>query len=98
MTAPHPSCRLKSLRLLRQRLVLRLGQKANKHEAEEEQAGADDVEGVVKSLLAGEPEALKMQKQLLQLWEEAPLSASIRTSIGLFQRAYASGIPGKRMR
>src|SRR5438105_5526331 len=53
---------------------------------------------LVKHLLAGEPEALKMQKQLLQLWEEAPLAASIRTSIELFQRAYASGIPGRRMR
>src|SRR5438067_12844513 len=28
-------------------------------------------EDLVKHLLAGEPEALKMQKQLLQLWEEA---------------------------
>ena len=55
-------------------------------------------EDLVKHLLAGEPEALKMQKQLLQLWEEAPLGASIRTSIELFQRAYASGISGKRMR
>ena len=55
-------------------------------------------EDLVKHLLAGEPEALKMQKQLLQLWEEAPLAASIRTSIELFQRAYASGIPGRRMR
>jgi enoyl-CoA hydratase len=58
---------------------------------------ADDAEGVVKSLLAGEPEALKMQKQLLQLWEEAPLAASIRTSIELFQRAYATGTPGERI-
>ena len=59
---------------------------------------ADDVSPVVESLLAGEREALKVQKQLLQLWEEAPLSASIRTSIDLFSRSYASGIPARRMR
>ncbi len=45
------------------------------------------VERVVKALLAGEREALKMQKQLLQLWEEAPLQASIAKSIELFARA-----------
>lgn len=53
----------------------------------EELGGDDAVERVVKSLLAGEPEALKIQKRLLQLWEEAPLATSIPQSIELFARA-----------
>jgi enoyl-CoA hydratase len=53
----------------------------------EEIGGDDAVERVLKSLLAGEREALKMQKQLLQLWEEAPLARSIAQSIELFARA-----------
>lgn len=44
------------------------------------------VERVVKALLAGEREALKVQKQLLQLWDEAPLETSIVKSIELFAR------------
>lgn len=61
-----------------------------------EEIGTADA--MVNSLLAGEREALRIQKQLLQLWEEAPLSASVRTSIDLFAQAYASGVPHKRMR
>ena len=33
-------------------------------------------------------EALRVQKQLLQLWEEQPLSESVRASIDLFGEAY----------
>ena len=42
---------------------------------------------LVKALLAGDPAALRAQKRLLQLWEEAPLSESIARSIELFARA-----------
>jgi len=42
------------------------------------------VEKRVESLVAGDREALRMQKQLLQLWEEAPLSTSIASSIERF--------------
>ena len=52
----------------------------------EEVGGDDAVERVVKSLLAGEREALKMQKELLQLWEEAPLRDSVAASIDIFAR------------
>lgn len=62
---------------------------------EEISADGKDVE---QKLLAAEPEALKTQKQLLQIWEEAPLATSISASIEHFARCYASGIPGKRMR
>ncbi|MGH8742379.1 MAG: enoyl-CoA hydratase-related protein [Burkholderiales bacterium] len=57
-----------------------------------EQIGDEEaVERVVKSLLAGDPRALKMQKELLQLWEEAPLATSIRESIAQFARAHENG-------
>ena len=57
-----------------------------------EQIGSDEaVEDVVKALLRNDREALRMQKQLLQLWEEAPLAASIETSIELFARSKNRG-------
>ena len=43
---------------------------------------------LVKNLLAGEPEALRMQKQLLQLWDEAPLATSVTASIERFARLH----------
>ncbi len=46
------------------------------------------VEHTLASLLAGEREALRMQKELLQLWEEQPLSASVAASIDRFSDAY----------
>ena len=52
----------------------------------------------VKHLLAGEREALKMQKQLLQAWDEQPLSASIAASIERFAEAYAGELPNRLMR
>src|SRR3954470_7188532 len=53
-----------------------------------QQVGGDDaVEALVHSLSKNDPRALRMQKQLLQLWEEAPLSTSIEKSVALFARA-----------
>ena len=40
------------------------------------------------ALFAGEREALRMQKQLLQMWEEQPLSESVRASIDFFADAH----------
>jgi enoyl-CoA hydratase len=51
------------------------------------------VSSVVNSLLAGDRGALATQKELLQLWEEQPLAASIAASIERFARAYAGGRP-----
>ena len=54
---------------------------------------------VVKHLLAGEREALRMQKQLLQLWEEAPLATSVTASIERFARIHttiSSGLEGRK--
>jgi len=52
-----------------------------------------DLEGtlaaLVRSLLAADPEALRVQKQLLQYWEDATLPASVAKSIELFGRTFA---------
>jgi enoyl-CoA hydratase len=55
----------------------------------EEIGGDDAVERLVKSLLAADRNALKMQKQLLQLWDEAPLATSVAASIRLFVQAHS---------
>jgi enoyl-CoA hydratase len=61
-----------------------------------EQVGGDDaLADLVNALLKNDGKALRMQKQLLQLWEEAPLSESIAKSIEYFAGAYADGVaPG----
>ena len=46
------------------------------------------VRRVIEAILAGDREALRMQKELLQLWDERPLSESVRVSIDLFSEAY----------
>lgn len=46
-----------------------------------------DGERLIESLLAGDRAALREQKRLLQLWDEAPLSTAISTSIDLFGRS-----------
>jgi enoyl-CoA hydratase/carnithine racemase len=49
------------------------------------------------AILAGDPEAMRAQKRLCKLWEEAPLAESIRISIDEFARAYESGEPLRRV-
>jgi enoyl-CoA hydratase/carnithine racemase len=49
------------------------------------------------AILAGEPEAIRAQKRLCKLWEEAPLAESIRISIDEFARSYESGEPNRRV-
>ena len=56
------------------------------------------VASTVQLLLAGERDALRMQKELLQMWEEQPLSQSIAASIERFAATYATGIPNRLMR
>ncbi len=50
----------------------------------EQLGGEEEVENLIKALLAGEREALKVQKQLLHLWQEAPLATSVAASIDYF--------------
>jgi enoyl-CoA hydratase len=55
---------------------------------------ASDLDGrmevLLKNLLAGDREALRMQKQLLQLWDEASLATSIAASIERFAQIHAA--------
>ena len=41
----------------------------------------------IAAILKNDPKALRMQKELLQLWEEAPLAQSIERSIALFAQS-----------
>ena len=43
---------------------------------------------LVEKLRSNDPQALRMQKQLLQLWDEAPLATSIASSIERFAQAH----------
>ncbi len=49
------------------------------------------------AILAGEPEAIRAQKRLCKLWEEAPLAESVRASIDEFARSYEGGEPRRRV-
>jgi enoyl-CoA hydratase/carnithine racemase len=49
--------------------------------------GDEAVDALLNSLLKADRAALKSQKELLQLWEEAPLATSIEKSIELFARS-----------
>ncbi len=54
----------------------------------EQVGGNDAVDALVHSLVKNDADALRMQKRLLQIWEEAPLAASIDESIRLFSEAH----------
>jgi enoyl-CoA hydratase len=63
---------------------------------------ADDLDHtlsqVVNSLLAGDRAALCAQKELMQLWQEQPMSVSVPASIERFARSYAGARPNQRIR
>ena len=56
-----------------------------------------EVNKAVDALLAGEPQAMRAQKRLCKLWEEAPLYESVEVSIDAFAKSYESGEPRKRI-
>ena len=56
-----------------------------------------EVNKAVDALLAGEPGAMRAQKRLCKLWEEAPLYESIEVSIDEFAKSYATDEPRKRI-
>jgi enoyl-CoA hydratase len=64
-------------------------------------ADAKDLDVVVNraldAILAGEPDAIRAQKRLCKLWEEAPLAESVHASIDEFARSYESGEPNRRV-
>lgn len=49
-------------------------------------------------LLAADRAALRVQKELLQMWQEQPLAASVAASIERFAAAYAGGLPNQVIR
>src|SRR4051812_23645808 len=53
---------------------------------------------VVAQLLAGDRAALRMQKALLQQWEEQPLATCIAQSVERFAEAYAERAPMRKLR
>lgn len=55
------------------------------------------VNAALDAILAGGAEAIRAQKRLCKLWEEAPLEASVRASIDEFARSYESGEPRRRV-
>jgi len=55
------------------------------------------VDAALDSILACGAEAIRAQKRLCKLWEEAPLEASVRTSIEEFARAYETDEPRRRI-
>ena len=56
------------------------------------------VSRAVNTLLAADRTALRVQKELLRLWQEQPLAASVAASIERFAQAYAGGRPNERIR
>ena len=56
------------------------------------------LESIVQNLLAADAQALKTQKELIQLWEEAPLAQSIAVSSERFAEAYRDGMPARRLK
>jgi len=57
----------------------------------------DAVNAALDAILACDPAAIRAQKRLCKLWEEAPLDASVRASIDEFARSYASPEPARRI-
>lgn len=53
------------------------------------------VDATLDSIIAGDADAIRAQKRLCKLWEEAPLDASVRASIDEFARTYESGKPAR---
>ncbi|HEY8572410.1 enoyl-CoA hydratase [Phenylobacterium sp.] len=55
------------------------------------------VEDLLDSLIDAEPRAVQLQKQLMQRWEELPMSASIQAGIEAFEEAWTTAEPSHAM-
>ena len=53
------------------------------------------VDHALDAILAGDPAAMRQQKRLCKLWEEAPLYESVDVSIDEFARSYERGEPNR---
>ncbi len=56
------------------------------------------VEQWLESILKTEPRSVRMQKRLMQEWEDLPLKGAIRRGIDCFAEAWEHEAPGKAMR
>jgi enoyl-CoA hydratase/carnithine racemase len=56
-----------------------------------------EVNKTLDAILAGDPAAMRAQKRLCKLWEEAPLYESIDVSIDEFARSYETDEPKQRV-
>jgi len=55
------------------------------------------VEALVASLLEPEPRAVRLQKALMQRWEELPMSAAIAAGVDAFEETYREDAPRRAM-
>lgn len=55
-----------------------------------------ETDKAVDSILAGSADAIRAQKRLCKLWEEAPLDSAVRASIDEFAASYESDEPRRR--
>lgn len=55
------------------------------------------VEALVASLLEPEPRAVRLQKRLMQRWEELPMSAAIAAGVDAFEETYREDAPRRAM-
>jgi enoyl-CoA hydratase/carnithine racemase len=55
------------------------------------------VEALLADLLAPEPRAVRLQKRLMQRWEELPMTAAIQAGIDAFEETYREETPRKAM-
>jgi len=56
-----------------------------------------DIDHTLEMILECEPQAIRAQKRLCKLWEEAPLAESVRVSIDELARSYESDEPRRRI-
>jgi enoyl-CoA hydratase len=55
------------------------------------------VDALVTALLEPEPRAVRLQKTLMQRWEELPVTGAIAAGIDAFEEAFRSDEPGRAM-
>lgn len=55
------------------------------------------VEALVSALLAPEPRAVRLQKALMQRWEELPMSGAIAAGVDAFEETYRTDAPRQAM-
>ena len=55
------------------------------------------VDALVTALVEPEPRAVRLQKQLMQRWEELPMSAAVDAGVDAFEDAFRTDAPARAM-